>query len=404
MANVLGNFVPTMYANEVLAALMKRLGLAARVNRGYDAERRTVGKGKIISISKPSILAAQNAPGAVTDLNTGTVDITLTTFKEVRFALPDNEQAWTGPQIIQDHLIPAAYALADAIDQDLIALVPTVPHAYVEPSGATAATIAGILQVQKGQFDLKVPIDDIENMHFMVGGKEMADLLALSAFAQHQGAGDVGVNTQLKGYLGQRYGYYFFSNQNRGTQAYADITDFAGAGPTAAAGATSLAVTGLGTTEVIKKGSILKFTSGAELGNQYAVTADVTMSGGGGTLVVNPGLRVGSTSGDTFAINDLAALNQGAAGTGALDNVTDNLNVAFHRDWAALAFAALPDSTISDLGVRVFTVMDPKTGISLRARIAYDNALSRTVCTVDALWGVKEINPDLAFRYEIKNA
>lgn len=404
MTNVLGNYVPILYANKALEALMKRLGLAARVNRGYDAERRNVGKGKVISIKKPSVFTAQSAPGSAVDLSVGTVDITLSTFKEVRFALPDNEQAWTGSDIITDHIMPAGYAIADAIDLDLAALIPTVAHAYVEPSAATAATMAGILAVQKAQFDLKVPIDDEAAMHFMIGGKEQADLLALSAFAQWQGAGQVGLDTQLRGFLGRRYGYEFFANQNRGTQAYADITDFLGAGPTAAAGATSIAVTALGTTEAYKKGSILKFTSGAESGNQYAVTADVTMSGGGGTFVINPGLRVGCTSGDTFAINDLAALNQGAAGTGALDNVTDNLNLAFHRDWAAVGFAALPDETIRDLGVRVFTVQDPVTGISLRARIFYDGANSKTVCVVDALWGVREIDADRACRYEIKNS
>jgi len=75
MANTLGNYSPLFYANEALALLRKNLGLAARVYRGYDRERRTFDRGEIITIRKPSTFQAYDAPSSEQDILPGNVDI-----------------------------------------------------------------------------------------------------------------------------------------------------------------------------------------------------------------------------------------------------------------------------------------------------------------------------------------
>lgn len=410
--NTLGYYNPAFYANEALLILQNALGLANRVHRGYDRERASFDRGDTINIRKPANLTVSDGGSAAQNLTTDSVQITLDKWREVRISLSDKELSYTGPNtmenpIIRDHIAPAAYKLANDIDQKLAALVVGVPHAYVEPSAAVDATVAGILQAQRQLFELGCPTDDEANMHFMVGGQERATLLGLTAFAQNQGAGEVGVATQLTGQINRRYGMGFFANQNRPTAAYADISDFAGEAVGAhAKGVTSLAVDGLGTAETISKGMILKFTQGAELGNQYTVTADVTMSSGAGTLVLSPALRVGCADNDDFAIGDLKATNGTTAGTGAQDNVTNNLNLCFHRDWAALAMARLPDfgEHASRLGASIFSVQDPVTGISVRARMHYLGASSAVEVVLDTLYGVKMLQPDFACRYEVKSA
>jgi len=390
MANSNGNYIPILYANEALIHLRKRLGMAARVHRGYDAERRTAGKGKTISIKRPSTFTSQSAPSSAQELAVGTVDITLSTWEEVKFALPDNEAAWADPSIITDHIAPAAYAIAASIDQDLVDLVNTVPHAYVEPTAGTAATVAGILNTRKKLGDLNVPLTEQERMHFMVGTKAEADLLALSAFAQHQGAGQAGVDTQLSGYLARRYGFEFFTNQNVGTVAYNNITDTAGTiTEPAAVGDTTITVAGLDTSIHYKAGTIIKFDVS---GYEYAVATTTALSAGAGTVTITPAIRVAEADNAAITIQT------------TMDNVTNVQNLAFHRDFAALAFAALPDSVPNELGARAFTVMDPVTGLSLRARLWYDGDNSKTLCAVDALWGVKVLNADLACRYEFVNS
>lgn len=391
--NTLGYYDPAFYANEALIWLSKNLGLASRVHRGFDEERRTFDRGSTINIRRPAVFTAQDAPGSAQDLPTESVQMSLDTWKEVRIQLSDKQFAYTQQRVIDEHIAPAANALGDNVDQAIAALIPTVPHMYSEPTAGAAATIAGILQTRKKLFDNKVPLSDAANMHFMVGGKEEMDLLALSGFSQHQGAGPLGVETQQTALLGRRYGMNFFANQNRPTIAYADKTDFAGTiTEPAAKGATSLTVGGLGTTDVISKGTILKFDVS---GHEYAVTAAVTLSGGAGVLVVNPPLRAAEL--------DNAAITLQGGADGGQDNDTNNSNIAFHRGWAALAFARLPDyqGMSNGLGLNVVSVQDPVSGIAVRSRVHYLGASSAIEVVLDILYGVKELNADLACRYEI---
>lgn len=399
MPNVLGNYNVPLFANEALIQLRNALGLANRVHLGFDRERRTFGKGDTINIRRPAVFLAEDAPGTAQDVATESIAITLGSWKTVKFAVTDKEIAYATEIFVRDHIVPAAYALANKIDTDIATLIPTVPHAYLEPTGGTAATVSGITNTWRKMFDNKVPMDNEALMHFMVGGKEWSDLMALAAFAQWQGAGQVGVDTQRTAQLGRKYGFEFFANQNRPTTAYANITDFAGATTAIVAkGATSMPVGSLGAAEVYKKGTILKMTSGTDIGSEYAVTADVTMSGGAGTFVINPPARNAMGSGDTFS----AATTQGEATPGQ-DNVTNNSNIAFHRDWAALAFARLPDyqEFPGQLGTQMFAVQDPITGIALRARFFYIGDTSKMYFALDTLYGYKELNADLASRYEI---
>lgn len=391
--NTLGFYNPEFYANEALIYLKKNLGLANKVHRGFDEERRTFERGDTINIRRPATFTAQSAPGNAQDLPTESVTMTLGTWKEVRIQLSDKQFAYTQQRVIDEHIGPAANALADDVDIALAALIPTVPHMYSEPTAGAAATIAGILQTRKKLFDNKVPLSDAANMHFMVGGKEEMDLLALSGFSQHQGAGTLGVDTQLTADLGRRYGFGFFASQNRPTIAYADKTDFAGTiTEPVVKGDTSLVLAGLGTTDVISKGTIIKFDVS---GHEYAVTANVTLSGGAGTVVVNPPMRAAEA--------DNAAITLQGGADGGQDNDTNNANIAFHRGWAALAFARLPDYSNmgNGLGLNVMSIQDPDTGIAVRSRIHYLGASSAIEVVLDILYGVKELNADLACRYEI---
>jgi hypothetical protein len=41
-------------------------------------------------------------------------------------------------------------------------------------------------------------------------------------------------------------------------------------------------------------------------------------------------------------------------------------------------------------------VTDPRTGLSIRSRLAYDDTYAKVVVTLDVLWGVRCIEPNLA--------
>jgi hypothetical protein len=65
----------------------------------------------------------------------------------------------------------------------------------------------------------------------------------------------------------------------------------------------------------------------------------------------------------------------------------------------------LPDfSGYGGLGTKCSVIQDPVTGLAVRSLFYYDGANLQTIAVTDVLYGIKELNPDYACRYEIKKS
>ena len=380
MSNTINPYDPIFYANEALMQLEKSLGMAARVFRGYDKNEQQPGS--TIQIRKPGTFTAQDAPSTAQDLNPTSTQITLDYWREVKFALTDKEINTAGERIITDHIRPAAVAIADDIDQKLAALYKNIP--WATDVTVASAGVADILAARKTLFNNAVPMNDL---HGMIDGNLEAAFLGLQAFSQFQGAGDTGVNTQLRGTLGTKFGIEWFANQNTPTHTSATVADLAGAVNNAAGyavGSTSVAVDGLSAAAALKAGDIVVFTGDSQ---QYALSADVTLDGtGAGTLSITPALKAA-------LVDNQVATVQLSGGSGT----TKTQNIVFHRNFAALAMAPLT-TMARELGARVETVVDPITGLAIRSRIFYEGNNSKVFVALDVLYGVKVLDPNLAVR------
>jgi hypothetical protein len=379
--NTLSVYNPQFYANEALIQLEKALGMAGRVHRGYDKAPQQ--RGQVINIKKPSTFTAQDAPSTAQDIKASSVAISLDYWREVKFALTDKELTYTGEQIVEDHIRPAAYALADDIDQKLCALYKDVPW-YADFTASAA--VADITNARKILFNNRVPLDE-GRMHFMVNGTIEAELLNLAAFTQHSGAGEAGVAAQMRGSLGRRYGFEFFANQNVANHTSATVADLVAQIDNVAgypAGATSIAVEGLTAAATLAVGDIVVITGHTQ---QYVLTAVPTIDGtGDGVLSIFPGL-------EAAVDNDQVTTIVLSGGSGA----TKAQNLAFHRNAFALAMAPL--STMGNgLGARMAIASDPVTNLALRSRIWYEADDSEVRVALDVLYGVKTLDGNLAAR------
>lgn len=370
---------PYFYANEAILQLEAALGMAGRVHRGYSPTAQH--KGSTIDIRTPDSFTAQDAPSAAQDLNPTYTNIRLDQWKEVKFKLTDKELSLSSENVINDHIRPAAYALASDIDTALNALYADIPW-FVDLSGTPA--VADITGVRKVLFDNKAPIKDAPNMHLELDGAAEMGFLNLSAFSQQQGAADAGVTTQREGDLGRKFGFNTFSNQNVATHTKGTCNDTALAvnnGAGYAAGATTVALDAVdaGVTGTLVKGDVIKFAGHSQ---QYVVTALSTASGNAFAAVqIFPALK--------------AAVVDDEAVTAYLDNHTANL--AFHRNAFALATAPLSDMG-NELGAKVASVADPITGLSLRSRVFYVGDTSSVYVAFDVLYGVKTLDPNKGAR------
>jgi len=382
MANVLGNFLPIFYANETLIWLTKALGMASRVHLGYDNERRSATQGQVIAISRPSTFTAEKTTITTQDVATDSVSITLDQRPEVRFAISDLELAITGERIISEHIQPAAYALADVIDQDLASLYKDIPWLYDYGAGTDHTVITGMNQVA---FDNKVPMRD-GNLHMQIDGTLQMGFQNSTTFHSAAVTGDGRNETLFNGSLGSPFGVEVFANQNAPSHVPGTVCQAAGdpdgaidmAG-TLLNGATSVIMDGFTDTQTVKAGDTFVIAGNTQ---RYAVTADAT--------VATTALTVSFTPPAVQAYPDDAAVTFTAQ-----TDAGSTQQLLFHRNAFAWASAPLPSNLP---GIDVGVATDPVTGLSVRASRWADGLNKQTFISLDTFYGFQTLDPNLAVR------
>lgn len=373
MANNLALYDPLWYGNQAMTELKKALGMAGRVYRGFD--RNPQEKGSTIMISRPGTFVAQDAPSTAQDLNPTQASMTLSYWKEVKFALTDKELTFTGERIITDHIRPAAYAIALDVDTRLAGLAEDIPW-FIDVTNP--AGVADITAARKVLFQNGVPMDPTK-LHIMVDGQLESEFLSLPAFSQQQGAGPEGVDTQRNGSLGRKFGFEVFANQNVQTHVAGVAADATGALVGAhAAGIKTVSFNGVTAAGTFKKGDSFVIAGHTQ---RYVFTADATADGTG--AVTNAAIRPALAT----------AYAGGAVITISLLNHVKNL--AFHEN--AFALATAPLSTVGrELGAKMEVVIDETTGLALRSRLFYNGDQSRVYVALDILYGLTTLDENMA--------
>lgn len=397
MSNTLGNYNPEFYAQEALLQLFKALGMAGRVHRGAEQERNGAGnqKGDTINLKRPTKFSAQEhvvGTGSTTqDVVGENVAITLNNHQEVKYKLTDRELAYSTEQIITDHIGPAAYALADKIDQDLHVLGSKVgPKAFI--SGAASSTfITGPRKVLRTN---EVPMD-AGMIHYLIDSGMEAAFLDLGIFHEARITGE-GNNAAalMNGSLGSRFGVEVFASQNADV-AVAAMTSTASASDASGdvvgavnfvdgyeANVSTIAADSFTGVETLEIGDTFSIAGDPTV---YTLTANTTFAAGAGNLTFYPALRRNTADNAVVTFNLLDAVEEAA----------NTRNLMFHKNAFALAFAPLP-MTGDGRGAEMATVTDPVSGLSVRARMWYDGTTGTNYVALDALYGTQVLDPMLA--------
>ena len=130
MAQDVSAYIPKPLADAALIWLRNRTIMARLVHRDFENDPQE--KGKTVDARRPQTFTAADVstPIDFTALVPETVQVVLDKWKHVTFAVSDNELAYAlrdpgSPylsKLITEHIQPAAQALAEAIDNDLLAL------------------------------------------------------------------------------------------------------------------------------------------------------------------------------------------------------------------------------------------------------------------------------------------
>jgi hypothetical protein len=345
---------PEIVAKEALMCLQSNLVMADLVHRDYDQE--FVAVGDTVSIRKPAKFVAKNFTGTAEsqDITEGSVAVKLDRFRDVTVAVTSKQMSLDIADFSAQVVEPAMQAIAQAIDEDLLA-VAAAGAGFVKEGDKAPADLADIAELAK-QLDLKKA--PMQNRHLVLHPEHKYRYALTDNLSKVSYAGD---NETLRdALLGRIYTLDTYMDQNApdsnapqpGTATAFTVSGKAG----------DLQVTVGALEGTIKAGD--GFILGGYL---YRFTED----GGEGVVAIDQKLMSDCDGAAAVAVNAPMSL---AFHRNALALVTRNLALPMGASKAAYAQAG-------GLGVRV--VYD------------YDSATKTDKISFDVIYGIKALEPSL---------
>lgn len=352
-------------AERSLPFLEANLAFAGVVNRNYGSEYKR--RGDTVQVRKPEIFSAtefdEGAGVTFGEVAEDSVSVSLDTVLTVDKKIGSAEMTMNINDFEIQYVMPAMKGLADAIDVRLARLYRDIPYSV----GAAASTPDAITDITGCKNILESNKAPRSPRYFVIDEDAEAKFLELDTFGEADKAGTT--SAQWDGFLGRKYGFDIAMDQNvqthiKGTLAGTPLTN------SAVAGSILIPVNGATASTTLLYGDLIQIA-----GNQYVVTANVTLVGGAGNVGIYPPLAASS--------NDEAVTITGSAVN----------NLAFHKDAFALVNRPLEPAMG---GAQSATVN--MGGLSVRVTYGYDMTYKRNMLTWDMLLGFKTLYPELAVR------
>ena len=342
---------PEIVAKEALMVLTGNLVMADLVHRDYSDE--LVSVGDTVSIRKPAKFVAKNFTGTAEaqDITEGSVSVKLDRFRDVTVAVNAKQLSLDIADFSRQVVEPAMQAIAQAIDQDLLA--EAVAQAQkMEEGTKDAQDLSDIAALAKHLDMAKAPI---QNRSLVLHPEHKYRYALTDNLSNVSYAGD---NETLRdALLGRVYTLDTYMDQNAPDSAAAAPGTAKTFAVTGTKGQEAVTVSGLEGTIAAGDGFILE-------GYLYRFT-----EGGTGTLSIDQKLMCDA---DGAAVTVINCPNSLAFHRNAIALVTRNLSLPMGASRAAYAEAG-------GLGVRV--VCD------------YDSATKTDMISFDVIYGIRELEP-----------
>jgi len=360
-------------AREALLRLRNFLVTRALIHTDYSNS--FAKQGDTIRIKKPPTYIADEFDGTINlqDITESHVLVTLDKIADVSVNWTSKERALNIDQFGDQVLNPAVEAIAQKIDYDILSTVyKDVPY-FVGTAGTTPDALEDFANARKLLNKLKAP----QSLRSAIWDPDAdAKFSILDAIVNAEKSGST--QALRDGAIGKIQGLNNYMSQNIVTHTAGTFTAAAGTKvktqPTV--GASSIAIKSSdGGTGTILAGDLLK------IGNYYYVaTADADAVANDVTVSVYPLIQTAHAV-DT----DVTFPDKTAGGHVA--------NLAFHKN--AFAFVQRPLEPPMG-GAESYTVNFE--GLSIRVTAGYDMSTKKEIVSLDLLYGIKTIFPELGVR------
>ncbi|MDA3900055.1 MAG: coat protein [Spirochaetes bacterium] len=372
--NKLENLIKTVILPLALPVLRESVHMPHLVNTSYGEE--AAKRGAVITVPLPQDLGDAEDVDTINgnpprDLRDDTVEIKLDKWKQKTFKMNDKE-LWEAEQnaVLPSALESSIKALANSIDKDLLSLHRDIPFWAGKP-GVTPAEKTSLIDVRKILQKNLVPMSD---RSLVLDVEAEAELLDLLSDAQKNGD-NITAGALREAFLGRLFGFDNFVDQNIVPHIAGTLTTGTTRILAVEAGRTRVSVDGGAGAETIKKGDRFSI---AGVDGYFVFTEDATAVGGA-----------------VSSVGVYPAIPAGVGPNTSIQIVSDHTpNLAFHKNAFALAVRTLDDSESESSTIA--TAVDSVSGLPLRIETWRDSKLKCRLWSVDVLYGVKTIRPELA--------
>lgn len=336
--------------------------------------------GDKIQVRIPPTYTADEWDGAtldIQDISNLSVDVELDTVADVSVEITAKEMALNIDDFGQQYLQPAMEAIAQSIDAKLHTLYKDI-YSYSGVSGTTPAALSNIAQAGKLLSQQQAPMS---RRRCVMDPEAHAALIILDIFAR----ADASDTTQglREALLGRALAMDTFMSQNVITHTAGlfvpATTPLADA---ASVGASALGISSSSGTGTLLKGDIFTIAHTVLGATQYTVAATTASAAANDIAIVtiSPTLQEATAGTEAIVFKDASAL-------------AHTPNLCFHRN--AFAFVSRAQSLPAGGAKGSLASFE---GLTVRATADYDMDAKKDILSLDVLYGVKTIQPELATR------
>ena len=365
-----------LIAREALIRLRNFLVMKGLVYNDYSNTYQK--QGDTIRVKKPAVYTANEFSSSISlqNITEDSVNVTLNHIADVSVNWTSKEKALDLDQFNQQVLDPAMEAIAQKIDEDIYKeFYKAVPY-FVGVSGTTPDGLDDFANAAKMLNDNKVPL---RNRNAVWDTAANAKFSILDAIVNAEKSGST--QALREGSIGRIQGMDNFMTQNVQTHTAGTFTAVATpqVNTLAVVGSTTVVLKGGAGTETIKEGDVFYITTAGKK-YYYAAAADATASGGVVSITTSTKVLA------AHAVDDAVTFPDKTAGA----HVS---NLAFIKN--ACAFVSRPLEPPMGGAQSYVTNFE---GISIRVTAGYDMTSKKEILSLDTLYGIKAVYPELATR------
>ena len=359
---------PTLVAQEALTALEEQLAASGLVYRGVERDFNTPrAKGNTINVKTPATFSAKNFITATSaqNITESYVAVTLDTIADVTVDITSKEMTLSIDDLSKQVIQPAAYALAEQIESNVLAAL--VAGASLSETKSATAAIGDIGALAKALDLKKVPKSE---RYLFFAPLHHYEYNALDAIVHFEKSQNIAALREAE--VGRLFGFDCYSS------TLLPNTDAATAGT-----ATSYKITGtIGATDIALS-SLSAATATIKAGDKFIYDNHIYTFAEDGT-------------GDTSAIASIditPALHKAATAADVFE-VRAPFSVAFHK--SALTLAVAPQEL--PLGGAEGAVAVSPNGLAVRVVYGYTQSSKTNNISIDVLYGIKILDGNRAVR------